>query len=66
MSSLGGQQQRVALARALAPRPPLILLVGGGGEPFFWSNFRMCRCGLRLRQEVRDILKGVGASGRFL
>ncbi|MGB3293941.1 MAG: ABC transporter ATP-binding protein [Phormidesmis sp.] len=55
----GGQQQRVALARALAPRPPLILL----DEPF--SNLDV-QVRLYLRQEVRDILKGIGASGIFV
>ena len=55
----GGQQQRVALARALAPRPPLILL----DEPF--SNLDV-QVRLYLRQEVRDILKNVGASGIFV
>ena len=55
----GGQQQRVALARALAPRPPLILM----DEPF--SNLDV-QVRLRLRQEVRDILKNVGASGIFV
>ena len=55
----GGQQQRVALARALAPRPSLVLL----DEPF--SNLDV-QVRLYLRQEVRDILKTVGASGVFV
>jgi iron(III) transport system ATP-binding protein len=55
----GGQQQRVALARAIAPRPSLILL----DEPF--SNLDV-EVRLYLRQEVRDILKSVGASGIFV
>lgn len=55
----GGQQQRVALARALAPRPPLVLL----DEPF--SNLDV-QVRLYLRQEVRDILKNIGASGIFV
>jgi iron(III) transport system ATP-binding protein len=55
----GGQQQRVALARALAPRPSIILL----DEPF--SNLDV-QVRLYLRQEVRDILKQVGASGVFV
>jgi iron(III) transport system ATP-binding protein len=55
----GGQQQRVALARALAPRPSLVLL----DEPF--SNLDV-QVRLYLRQEVRDILKRVGASGIFV
>jgi iron(III) transport system ATP-binding protein len=51
----GGQQQRVALARALAPRPELLLL----DEPFSNLDVDLRE---RLSLEVRDIIKGSGAT----
>ncbi len=55
----GGQQQRVALARALAPAPALVLL----DEPF--SNLDLSER-LRLREEVKNILKQTATAAIFV
>lgn len=55
----GGQQQRVALGRALAPEPEVLLL----DEPFSSLDPELRR---RLKKEVRDLLKKLGATALFV
>lgn len=55
----GGERQRAALARAFAPRPVVVLL----DEPF--SSLDADRR-VQMREDVRAILKGLGATAIFV
>jgi iron(III) transport system ATP-binding protein len=55
----GGQQQRIAIARALAPQPRLLLL----DEPFSSLDVDLRE---RLAQDIRGILKQIGATALFV